>query len=143
MSKLFSILTVLAIVAFVSALRYELEVATGPQNFGKVNATLNVMLHNKQRLNHYKWNSVLTPNTNHTSKVEFVYQVGQITNVTFFFNQTIKSFDSPIVYLKHVKVVPTYYPPGGFRNQNTRKFCLRNPSQAVRKNELVNLVQCK
>lgn len=84
MSKFLAVLTICALVAFVSALKYELQVSCGPQQFERKNVSLNVMLHStgKQSRTPFSWNSTVNSNTNHTKTVDYVYQVGQIKNVS-------------------------------------------------------------
>ena len=84
MSKFLAILAICALVTFVSALKYDLQVVCGPQQFEKKNVTLNVVLHStgKQRQTPFNWNSTVVSNTNHTKSVDFVYQIGQIKNVS-------------------------------------------------------------
>ena len=146
MSKFLAIVTICALVAFVSALKYDLQVSCGPQQFERKNVTLNVVLHtaSKQRQTLFNWNSTVNSNTNHTKSVDYVYQIGQIKNVTFSWNATQRTSGEQYVYVRHVKIVPTYYPTGRYRDVNTRFWCLpaSRVNTPVRPNESLNLVQC-
>lgn len=136
MTKLLAVLTICALVAIVSSfgLKYDMTVVLGSQQFEKVNATFKVAIKspNTERVTEFKWRAAypLAPNTNHSNSVTYDYQIGQIKNMTFVFNVTNPSdrLRNPVVFLKHLKLEPTYYPPGRFRLVNTKYYCPRTPS---------------
>lgn len=84
MSKFLAVLTICALVAFVSSLKYDLQVACGQQLFERKNVSLNVVLHStgKQSRTPFSWNSTVNSNTNHTKSVDYTYQIGQIKGVS-------------------------------------------------------------
>jgi hypothetical protein len=78
---------VFAIVAICSALKYEFQVTTSPQQFGRVNGTLNLVLHTQKLYTKFYWNTTLIPNQNYTVNTEWDYQIGQVKNASFYWNQ--------------------------------------------------------